>query len=474
MRHPELFSEMKTVFCHAIEEEAKLLCNPYNGFMLWKSSADDLKAFSFENLFSDLQMMSPIIFSIFCAITNNSQLSTCAAAAIALRGREARLSAFAYYIDNVLLYGGAKKAAFKRLAKLGITTSHVCAVGKQKELASTCGADLHLLKVANEIYLNSVNVSAGDTEGVSSVEAVGATSTCESELEGAQKSVMFLSLSGKKNKKIVLVIVIINTNTLICFYSICILIDNQSSTVDTASKTTDATTSATEQQENKTRQYEGFDLTFCSITDEEMEDLGVSSMPTVPNTLSSPPRTFSLIFDNLDFFIRTHHQSLAQGNTSLHWIHHIAVEDRVPIYHLSREKSVKSVMDYDIGKSLPGPDIQRNMRLEFVVLGSQILTNYLHAFQPLSDVVIYHIPHQYSSEMAEASVHVCANMNIVSQYIKVCYTLTCLFSSSTLLVFYSKMRIRQVTWSKFCITCRKSMFQNAPKDCQVFWLVAID
>lgn len=183
VRHKELFGQLKENILQLIEDESKILCNPYKGFMLWQSSADDFKGFSFANLLSDLQHMSPFLFSIFDRITKQSPHSTCAAAAIALRGRQPKLSAFAYYVNSVLQYGGAKKAVFKRLSKMGITTAHTNAVGKQKELANTCGKDFQLLKVANEIFLNSV----GDTdtaEGGSAVQAVENTGR-NTDAEGA-------------------------------------------------------------------------------------------------------------------------------------------------------------------------------------------------------------------------------------------------------------------------------------------------
>lgn len=139
-----------------------------------------------------------------------------------------------------------------------------------------------------------------------------------------------------------------------------------------------------------------------------MAELGVSTLPAESNKQSSPPPSFSLILDNLDFFIRTHHQSLAKENKSIHWIHHMAVEDRVPIFQLSTDKPVQSVIDYDIIRSLPGADTQENMRLEFIVIGSRILTQHLLAFEPLSSVVVRHMPHQYSTEMSAPSVHVSA------------------------------------------------------------------
>lgn len=163
VKQKDLLEALKQNILEVIEDEIKFLCNPRKGFMLWRASADDLKAFSFANLQSDLQSMAPFTFSIFSQITKNSPYPTCASAAIALKGREAHLSAFAYYVNSVLQYGGAKKAVYKRLSKLGITTTHTNAVGKQKQLATTCGEDLQLLKVGHEVFLNSQKED-GDTD----------------------------------------------------------------------------------------------------------------------------------------------------------------------------------------------------------------------------------------------------------------------------------------------------------------------
>lgn len=151
------------------------------------------------------------------------------------------------------------------------------------------------------------------------------------------------------------------------------------------------------------------ELTFSSLTDAEMDDLGVSILPleTAPQpTPQTPPPTYSIIFDNVDFFIRPHYQSTRQANKSIHWIHHMAVEDRVPTNHLPRDKPTQPITDFDIGNLLPGQDTHDHMRAEFTVLGSRILTQYLDAFKPLSPVVVHHIPHQYSQIMSEASTDV--------------------------------------------------------------------
>lgn len=188
----------------------------------------------------------------------------------------------------------------------------------------------------------------------------------------------------------------------------------QSTSEDTTQGATGITTS-TLQMDQQTNLEPGdgtADFTFSSLTDAEMADLGTSLLPVAaPSTQSTPPPTYSVIFDNVDFFIRPHHQSISRANKSIHWIHHMAVEDRVPTNHLSRDKPTLPIMEYDIGNSLPGPETQAHMRREFVVLGSRILTLYLDAFKPLSTVVVHHIPHQYSTVMSEASTHVSMKSN---------------------------------------------------------------
>ena len=71
-------------------------------------------------------------------------------------------NAFAYYINSVLQYGGAKKTVYQRLCKLGISTSHTAAVRKQHSLADTCGDVLLKHKAAKELFLNSQPDSEGD------------------------------------------------------------------------------------------------------------------------------------------------------------------------------------------------------------------------------------------------------------------------------------------------------------------------
>lgn len=137
-----------------VEADCVTLCNQQNHFMLWRSSALDLQSFSFQELHDDLKQLSPFLFSIISKITKDSLPHICAAASVALRGREPCLSALSYYINSVLLYGGAKQAVFQRLAKLIISTVHSNAVSKQKEMAHYCMLPVMSLKRDLESFLN--------------------------------------------------------------------------------------------------------------------------------------------------------------------------------------------------------------------------------------------------------------------------------------------------------------------------------
>ena len=164
LKHEELAEEVKKQIVHLVDNECKALCKHDNGFMLMKTEAEDLMSFSFEHMESDLKRLSPLLQSIFSTVTNGSRPVTCAAAAIALRGRETRMSAFSYYIDSILMHAGAKKAAFERLSKMAITTSHNAAIGKQKLLAHTCGTAVQGLKQNIEEYLQEEHISDVEAE----------------------------------------------------------------------------------------------------------------------------------------------------------------------------------------------------------------------------------------------------------------------------------------------------------------------
>ena len=64
-------------------------------------------------------------------------------------------------------------------------------------------------------------------------------------------------------------------------------------------------------------------FTFSTVSDLDMTNLGVAPLSVSAIPTSSAPQTYSIIFDNLDFYMQTHHQSTSRINKSIHWIHHV-------------------------------------------------------------------------------------------------------------------------------------------------------
>nr|XP_055035500.1 uncharacterized protein LOC129423273 [Misgurnus anguillicaudatus] len=236
---------------------------------------------------------------------------------------------------------------------MAITTTHKHSIEKQKELALLCGGSLKMLKVQTEVFLNSKaegNIDVGQRVVTTEDQS---TSDPKGPLNTVHKSMEELPLSA----------------------------DEMPPSIDESEIAT---------------------LPLSRLSDSEAAEMGLNS-PASPITHHTPPPTYSIIFDNLDFFMRAHHQSSHHSNKSIHWIHHIAVQDRVTTFHLCNDRPDYDILQYDFCNSLPGPEIQDHMRREFIVLGSRILTQYLAVFKPFKKLVVHHMPHQYTEDMAKCS-----------------------------------------------------------------------
>ena len=89
-----------------------------------------------------------------------------------------------------------------------------------------------------------------------------------------------------------------------------------------------------------------------------------------------------------------HHQTTSHGNKSIHWTH---------------QKPFQRVIDFDIYDAMPNLQTQTQLRRDFIILATRIVTKHLAAFKPLSPAVVRHIPHVYSDTMTEVSTSVCIN-----------------------------------------------------------------
>jgi len=77
--------------------------------------------------------------------------------------------------------------------------------------------------------------------------------------------------------------------------------------------------------------------------------------------------------------------------------------------HLDRFSSQKPVSEIQFAELLPDNDVMANLVRNWSVIVSQVITKYLQPFHQFRDVVVRHIPHEYSKEMSQKSDSVSSN-----------------------------------------------------------------
>ena len=90
-----------------------------------------------------------------------------------------------------------------------------------------------------------------------------------------------------------------------------------------------------------------------------------------------------------------------------------AVLDRVQNPQLDRFSSQKPVSEKQLAELLPDNDVMANLVRNWSVIVSRVITKYLQSFRQLRDVVVRHIPHEYSKEMSQKSDSVSSRLNTV-------------------------------------------------------------
>ena len=117
-------------------------------------------------------------------------------------------------------------------------------------------------------------------------------------------------------------------------------------------------------------------------------------------------RRLRIIGDNLDFYKRVRDMRQDHQNLSIHWFHLYAVQDRVPCCHLEDGRSKKSLMSLTSDSFLPTSNELSEIRNCMGILISRVLVEHMAAFQGMSSLLTWHIPHKHSKEMREKSIQV--------------------------------------------------------------------
>lgn len=116
---------------------------------------------------------------------------------------------------------------------------------------------------------------------------------------------------------------------------------------------------------------------------------------------SSATRGFKLVIDNIDKTVKPRHQTLDAQTQSLHHVQVYAVKDRIDYSSFSHVPPPTGQSVYSL---LPTTSDYQSLKEKFTILVCRILVECIPFFsQDFKGLVDAHVPHQYSSEMAEKS-----------------------------------------------------------------------
>ena len=110
-----------------------------------------------------------------------------------------------------------------------------------------------------------------------------------------------------------------------------------------------------------------------------------------------------IVGDNIDYTINARIQSKNNRDQSLHWTHQYAVLSRAIHPSLDNTKSQKRISDIQLVDLLPNKEVQQRLKNRWAVLVSRVICKYITPLKQLQDVVLQHLPHTYSNEMAQKS-----------------------------------------------------------------------
>ena len=113
-----------------------------------------------------------------------------------------------------------------------------------------------------------------------------------------------------------------------------------------------------------------------------------------------------LVVDNIDSNIRPRFMTLENKTQSVHYVQMYAVLDRIDTTQLSDVPPTRSQLSIAevIKTILPSPEDNQNMAKYFSILIGRVLVTHMPYFKmTFSDVVEWHIPHQFTKEMSKPS-----------------------------------------------------------------------
>ena len=125
------------------------------------------------------------------------------------------------------------------------------------------------------------------------------------------------------------------------------------------------------------------------------------------SVLVTPDKGRKIVFDNFDFRQHVHSMTEDHQNIDIHWVTHMAVENRVSGNHLSSVKSSpENLLQIENGLCLPSRHEHHLQRENYISLTERALVE-LPCLELLKSVACKLLPHQFSQQMWEKSEIIC-------------------------------------------------------------------
>ena len=165
----------------------------------------------------------------------------------------------------------------------------------------------------------------------------------------------------------------------------------------------------TDESESSKIAYDAIDTIVKSTVEGKWSGIDAVDVESIQSShCQSEPPSYQVIGDNIDLYVKTKHMASNRQNKSIHWFLMNAVQDRVIGEGLDNSQQIKPIMEVENAEFLPSKEDNSDLLHDFIPLVTRVIAENIPAFACFRDVVVSHIPHEFSKEMKTKSTQVSA------------------------------------------------------------------
>ncbi|XP_019854606.1 PREDICTED: uncharacterized protein LOC109583625 [Amphimedon queenslandica] len=411
-----------------IRKDLKLLCKQNSSFCDKRIS--EIEQFDWARVTSCVRNTAPLLFTILDEALNESGLEKEIAidmcTSIMLKTHSERASLVQRLISVLLFSSHAPKQLFQRLHKIGICVSHKSTIRLIDEMSEDFDGPVKewRSKVSDYLWPESV-VNSFDTNIASNDEAVPedtevhvhASNISITPVDVDDTSRPSLSQQPFESTSVPLSPVLSTTNnslnTVSCYseepqtsnitITADLSIDFEGQPVLLSSPHCSDNSSSTASVAHAS----SYTISPPSYSEKSSSDTCTSEENMECNTPRPCHRSFKLVGDNLDKYVKPRHETMERHSSSLHYFHSFAVLDRCDTSHLADNPSLcdASTTCTSLSKSILPTESDRSSLLDnYAILFARVIQRHIPFFKKNCPKVVRHIDHSYTSEMSTKSV----------------------------------------------------------------------